>query len=256
MHRAQHNSIPFENFDVALGKAISLSPEALFSKLVINSRGGYCFEVNGLLLMALTHFGFDARPLLGRVHMTGEASGRGHQLLLVTIHDEQWIVDAGFGAQTPGVPIPLVLDQEVSGERYTFRLTKDPLYGTMLQIQNQEEGQYQEQNHTQWANLYSFDLNHVCDGDISFGNHYSATHQESIFVTTCVAALPIDGGVATLHNRTLKKVVNGTETIIELDEGASYLTALREQFGISFKEPYIRLKPLNGLGNMRISPSA
>ncbi len=41
---AHTQAIPFENLDVLLGAPISLAPEALFQKLVLDGRGGYCFE--------------------------------------------------------------------------------------------------------------------------------------------------------------------------------------------------------------------
>ena len=56
--------------------------------------------------MALKSMGFDVRALLGRVHITGTPTGRGHQIELVTIEGKQWIADVGFGADTPRAPIP------------------------------------------------------------------------------------------------------------------------------------------------------
>lgn len=43
-------AIPFENLDVLLGRPIDLEIGAVFRKLVIDRRGGYCFEQNVLLL--------------------------------------------------------------------------------------------------------------------------------------------------------------------------------------------------------------
>ncbi len=91
LHYAQLFTTPFENFDIVLGKGISLDPSKLFHKLVHNRRGGYCFELNGLFLMALQNFGFDARPLLGRVHSSTPPSGKGHQFTLITLDGEPWI---------------------------------------------------------------------------------------------------------------------------------------------------------------------
>ncbi len=42
IHKHQHRTIPFENFDVVQGLPIQLSQEALYEKLVVNQRGGYC----------------------------------------------------------------------------------------------------------------------------------------------------------------------------------------------------------------------
>jgi len=50
-------TIPFENLDVLLGRPIRLDAESLQKKLVRERRGGYCFEQNGLLLLALGAFG-------------------------------------------------------------------------------------------------------------------------------------------------------------------------------------------------------
>ncbi len=101
IQNAQLMAIPFENFDLCLKKKIILEPEDLVEKLLRHKRGGYCFELNALLLMALQSFGFSARPLLARVHLSDKAAGRGHQISLVVIEGKQYLVDVGFGALTP-----------------------------------------------------------------------------------------------------------------------------------------------------------
>ena len=53
LHHAQFFSIPFENLDIQLGQLIKLDSRSLIDKLIYKQRGGYCFELNGLLLMAL-----------------------------------------------------------------------------------------------------------------------------------------------------------------------------------------------------------
>ena len=235
IHRAQHRTIPFENFDICTGKDIKLEPNDLVQKLINHKRGGYCFELNGLLLLALKSFEFEARALLGRVHITGEATGRGHQITLVTIEGKKWIVDLGFGPESPSVPIPLVYDEPISYENQSFRLVEDQFYGIMLQSKNEKE----------WRNLYSFDLNHVCPGDIEYGNHYTSTNSNSIFVIARVAALPVENGMVTLLNSNLKKVINGNEENILLEEGQSYLNIIEQEFGIVIDAKYEDLKPLH-----------
>ena len=234
LHHAQLYTIPFENFDIQLGSVIDLSSRAVFDKLVHKKRGGYCFELNGLFLMALHDFGFDARPLLGRVHVTGTPTGRGHQIELVTIEGRQWIADVGFGADTPRAPIPLVLDQPLTQGSQTIRLIKDDRFGIMVQAVKD----------VNWVNLYSFDLGYVCPADIDYGNHYNATHPESLFVFARVAMLPLENGVITLFNNTLNKKVGGNEIVQELEAGQPYLDALKNNFGIELDAPYDKLRPL------------
>ncbi|NED89519.1 arylamine N-acetyltransferase, partial [Streptomyces sp. SID11233] len=67
VQRAQLLAVPFENLDPVRGIVPSLELPALEDKLVRRRRGGYCFELNGLLSAALTALGFTVRPLAGRV---------------------------------------------------------------------------------------------------------------------------------------------------------------------------------------------
>lgn len=234
IHHAQHTTIPFENFDICLGRNINVDPESLVHKMVRNKRGGYCSELNGLLLLALKSFGFEARPLLGRVHITGEPTGRGHQVTLVTIDEKRWLVDLGFGAGSPPVPIPLVCNVPVMFENQTYRLIEIELFGYMLQRMNDED----------WRSLYSFDLSHVCRGDIEYGKHYTSTSPESIFVNSRVAALPVKNGMITLFNNSLMKIINGKEEVMLLKDDSSYLSIIEKEFGIEIDAKFEDLRPL------------
>ncbi|CAB1083723.1 hypothetical protein JY97_07215 [Alkalispirochaeta odontotermitis] len=234
LHIAQLYKIPFENFDIQLGHGVDLSPGAVFEKLVHRRRGGYCFELNGLFLMALRAFGFEARPLLARVHVTGTPSGRGHQIELITTDGEQWVADVGFGGDTPRKPIPLELNQPTLHDDQKVRLVDADHFGIMLQIEKDDK----------WIDLYSFDLSHVLPADIEYGNHYTSTHPNSLFVLARVAALPVEKGVVTLFNNTLKTIIAGNENLQELAEGQAYLDALKNHFGIELDAPYEKLRPL------------
>jgi N-hydroxyarylamine O-acetyltransferase len=234
LHRAQVGTIPFENFDVLLGRGISLEPAALFAKLVRRPRGGYCFELNGLFLMALRFFGFNARALLARVHRNGTPSGRGHQISLVRIHERDWISDVGFGSPHLPAPVPLEIGHTTTLDGQAFRLADAGPLGIMLQTL--KDGS--------WQNLYSFDMGYVYPGDIAYGNHYTSTNPGSFFTFARVAALPSAGGRISLFNRTLRKISGGTEQISELAEGQAYLDALKIHFGIVLDAPYEALPPL------------
>lgn len=234
LQQAQFHQIPFENFDIQLGRGIDLEPWHLFDKLVRHRRGGYCFELNGLFLMALRAFGFEARPLLARVHLTGTPSGRGHQLSLVKLDGKQWVVDVGFGKDNPRGPLLLEWDtvQELNGK--SNRLIDGGKFGTMLQVLADDE----------WRNLYSFDMEHVCQADIDYGNHFASTHPRTLFVSARVAMKPLTDGMATLSNSRLTLIRNGEEKTVSLPGGQEYLNALETYFGIELDAPYEALKPV------------
>lgn len=234
LHRAQAYTIPFENFDILLGRGITLEPAMLYDKLVHRARGGYCFELNGLFLMALQAIGFEARALLARVHLTGTMTGRGHQLILVTLQGREWIADVGFGGSGIRAPIPFELNHTTTQDGQTFRLVKAEPYGIMLQSLTD----------AQWQNLYSFDLGHVFPADIAYGNHFTSTHPSSFFTFARVAALPRPNGRIALFNSTLRRVTPDGEQVQELEEGRAYLDALKTYFGIELDAPYEALRPL------------
>ena len=98
MHRAHLLAIPYENLDIHLGRPITLDPEAMFPSSSTTRRGGWCFEMNGVLGRVLETLGFDVRYLsgaVGRAEHGWRAQGN-HLVLLVTL-DRPWIVDVGFG---------------------------------------------------------------------------------------------------------------------------------------------------------------
>ena len=223
LHASQHKKIPFENLDIVNGTPIHLSEQALFKKLVMNQRGGYCFELNGLLLHALNAMGFEARPLLARVHLAEEPSGRSHQITLVTLEGEQWILDAGFGSQTPREPLPYRLNEELKTDIQIFRFVEDVYYGSMLQIKTDQET---------WLDLYSIDMSYVCKGDIEYANHYTSTHPNSAFTSRCIATIRNNNGITTLLNGKVKVKTELGVTEYNLDTKDAYMSTLKDTFGI------------------------
>ncbi len=222
MHRAQVFTMPFENLDIHLGRGIKVSPEAIYEKMIKQVRGGYCFELNGLLLQALVHYGFDARALLARVHFTGTPGGRTHQISLVSLNGREWIADVGFGFASLHQPIPLELDRISSQDGQEYRLKQVEPWGTMLQLKMKGD----------WQNLYSFDLEHVCQGDIETANHYTSTSPDTHFTKVRVASLVNPTGRVSLSDQTLTRVEGDQSTQEELPTGAAYVSAIETIFGI------------------------
>jgi len=49
LHRGHVENIPYENLDVQFVRPVTRDPAAIFEKLVTRRRGGWCYEMNGLL---------------------------------------------------------------------------------------------------------------------------------------------------------------------------------------------------------------
>jgi N-hydroxyarylamine O-acetyltransferase len=234
LHESQFFAIPFENFDIQLGRGIELEPAALFQKLVVRARGGYCFELNGLMLLALRALGFQARPLLARVHLQSPPSGRTHQLNLVDIEGRPWIIDVGFGAGGLRGPMPLEIGRTKEGPGWAFRLERREPWGVLMQTREDD----------QWKDSYSFDMAHVTDADISVSNHYTSTSHASHFTQSRVASSPRPNGRVSLRNFTLTEIEHGVKKTWEISSGRAYLDALAEVFGIELDADYGDLRPV------------
>ncbi len=109
LSRIQHGhmrSIPYENLDVQLGRTVGFDLDAQVHKLVLRRRGGWCYEMNGVLGWALEQIGFAVTRLAGAVarQQFGDSHFGNHLVLRVDLaaqadptHDGGWLVDVGFG---------------------------------------------------------------------------------------------------------------------------------------------------------------
>src|SRR5215217_3776307 len=69
-------TVPFENLDIELRRPIQLDRQSLWDKIVINKRGGFCYEVNGLFALLLEEIGFDVTYLNARdYHLQDDTFG-------------------------------------------------------------------------------------------------------------------------------------------------------------------------------------
>jgi arylamine N-acetyltransferase len=98
LHRGHLNAIPYENLDVVLGRPLDFDIARIFDKLVARGRGGWCYEMNGLLAWALETIGFSITRMAGAVHRMylGDVVIGNHLVLLVHL-EEDYIADVGFG---------------------------------------------------------------------------------------------------------------------------------------------------------------
>ena len=92
-------SVPFENLDIHWNRPIVLDTERFYEKIVLNRRGGFCYELNGLFNDLLKSLGFNTRLVSARVF--GGEKGFGpefdHAAIIVTIGELEYLADVGFG---------------------------------------------------------------------------------------------------------------------------------------------------------------
>jgi N-hydroxyarylamine O-acetyltransferase len=175
VHRAHTFSIPFEGLDPYIGRPVALSPEALTEKLLRGGRGGYCFEQNLLLKLALETLGYEVEPLLARVQVglrPREIRPRTHMLLRVERDGRSWHADVGFGSGTLFEPVPWGPGGEHEQFGWSYRTVER---GPEWIFQGLEEGE--------WQDLYAFRPEPVPAVDVETSNWWTSTHPESRFVS-------------------------------------------------------------------------
>lgn len=225
---AHLHHIPFENLDPFLGVPVDdLSPEALTDKLVHRRRGGYCYEQNGLMGYVLAELDFQVRRLAGRVVWMrppdAPVPARTHTVLAVTFPgaDGPYLVDVGFGGQTPTSPLRLVTGgvQQTTHEPYRLEDHGD---GLVLQAQVRNE----------WQSLYEFTTHTTPPIDLTVGSWYVSTYPSSHFVTDLMVAAITDDARMNLAGRALSIHRADDSEKLVLADAAAVVDALTGRFGI------------------------
>lgn len=226
LHRQHAMNIPFENLNPLLGLPVSLTKDDLLQKIVVQQRGGYCFEHNLLLGHALTTLGFAVEGLAARVSWMlppGIVMPRTHMVLLTTLNHQRYIADVGFGGLTLTTPLLLDSDapQETSHETFRIRHESDNYILEVLL-------------HDAWQEMYNFTLNPQTQPDFEVSNWFVATHPQSRFVNSLIAGRVDIGGRHALQNQHYTRhYLHKPSEKTELPSAEAIQKTLREQFLIN-----------------------
>ncbi len=248
LQRAHRLAIPFENFDVVLGRGIAIDSASVFAKLVTARRGGYCFEQNRLFGDALDALGFAHVPLLARVWLGIDPDGGPvppltHTFSRVTVEGQDWIADPGFGGSyAPIMPMEDGAEAEApDGAR--FRLRTDPRHGWMLERLGSAAATDGRGAGPGWQPQYAFTGEPAVAADLAMGNLWSATAPGTRFTSASIASIVLPHGFASLTDRNYRRIAAGTTNEGEITDPRVYRMRLSLMFGIS-----LTVEEVAGLG--------
>lgn len=219
LQRAQLRAIPFESIDPYLGRTPDTDLAAIFDKVILGGRGGYCFELNALLGAALEALGFPARRSLARVRK-GQPSGgpRSHLMIQVALEDGVFLADAGYGGPGSLVPLRIDSDAEQAAPNGIYRFWQDEVTGERVLDKRVPEG---------WFPLYGFDDAHVGEMDIGGANYICANWDAMPFANNLMlAGFDGDTRIGIFNRAVTREGPEGTEKSEIADYGdlASLLT--------------------------------
>ena len=227
LHRCHLLAIPYENLDVQLGVPVSLDIEAIYRKLVLNGRGGWCYEMNGLLAWALEKVGFSVTRTAAGVmrEMRGDVAVGNHLALWVhgaagrAAFDEPYLADVGFG---DGTFEPIAVRAGPFHQR-----------GLEFALERLDADWWRFHNHPHGA-ARSFDFN-TRPADTALLRRqcqFLQTSPESPFTQVAVVQRHVPDGLALLRGRVLTRVGPVGVEKWEIADEDDYFTVLREVFAL------------------------
>jgi len=188
----------FENLDVLLKKDQAMNEEFLIDKLLVQKRGGLCYELNGLLYLVLKAFGFDVILGVGTVwsDQKGWTLNKTHTIVLTYINNNMYLVDSGFGTNLSQRPLQ-VDGEPVTSRTGTFRLrTRKTKRGSIL---------FEKLTKSGWTQRYAFYPDPVGLEDLDRINKIIHEHPESNFNKTFLIAKALDDGTVSITDRRVNR---------------------------------------------------
>jgi N-hydroxyarylamine O-acetyltransferase len=220
LHQAHMRHIPFENLDIHLNIPIKLSHPALFDKVVLKKRGGFCYELNYLFFALLSSLGFYTQLISAQV-FNGKSYGPefDHLLLLVTLNNQQFIADVGFG---DSFQTPLAIHHH-GHENAAYQIMQSDAFYTVMQKKSNQE--YKPQ--------YQFTLNTYDISDFADMCIYQQTSPASHFTQKSVCSIATMEGRNTISNGCVIQTKHDRRTIHHISDIAEYRQRLQQYFQIS-----------------------
>lgn len=224
IHRLHLAAIPYENLDVQLGRKLGFDIDAHYRKLVEAKRGGWCYEMNGLLAWALEQIGFPVMRLAGGVRRdtAGDVVVGSHLVLAVSL-ERPYLADVGFG---DGLiePTPIV-EGGFRQDEFDFRLER--LDDSWWRFHNQPYG---------GAPTFDFELKEAPPDRLGMRCEWLQTSPDSGFVQNAVCQRYVDGELRILRGRVLRTVRGTRVEQRTLDSLADYRAVLVDLFAIELPE--------------------
>ncbi len=222
LQRAHLLSVPFENLSIHAHEPILLQNNALFDKIVLRRRGGFCYELNGLFAALLRQLGFQVAMLSAGVAKGENGFGPDfdHMSLMVELKD-RWLVDVGFG---DSFRQPLWIDSRNAQEQgeCSYQFMEEEQY---LVLSESSRG-------SAWKAQYRFTLRPYELADYAGMCQYHQTSTESSFTQRRICTLARPDGRVTLSDLRLIETADGQRRERVMRDEEEYKEILAQEFGL------------------------
>lgn len=230
LHRKHVFAIPFEDLDIHLKKPLKIDVASLYEKIIVEKRGGFCYELNFLFYNLLKEIGFDCKIVSARIYDKKEGLGVefDHLAILVKL-EEDWLLDVGYGNLfTEPMKLPSKIDNYVYKDR-------DAIY----KITQLNESNYilsESRKGYKFKKIYTFDIIPRKIEEFYEQIDFKQHSEESYFVKNRICTIPTEEGRITLfNNKFIKTTGQGKEEhTIQSDE--EFYQLVKEEFDMNVLE--------------------
>ncbi|MBJ8051023.1 arylamine N-acetyltransferase [Bacillus cereus] len=232
---AMSQSVPFENLNILENNFTEISKENLEQKILLNNRGGLCYELNPAMYYFLKDSKFDVHLVSGTVYNNANsiwAVDSGHIATVLKYHTELYLIEVGFGSYLPLAPVPFSGEvvHSITGD---YRICKETTEKGNYILEMRKNNEFLDQSSTNdWTVGYAFHLEEVNVEKANAAQKIIVEHEGSPFNKVPLIVKLTEDGHASLTKDSLTIAKNGKKTKETVTE-EQYKNLLHSTFGIT-----------------------
>ncbi len=225
IQRAHLLSFTWEAMDAFMGWPSSLRPQDAFAKMVSGKRGGWCYEMNGLLGAALVTLGFPVTRLCGAVNRSARGdTAIGNHLTLRVDLDQPYLADAGL-SDAIIQPVPLKLGP-IRQRGFDFAITAT------------DDGWLRFQNHAQGlAPYFDFHADWSDEAAMVAAHRWLTENPLSPLIGTLVFIRHTPEGYVALQNDKLRRITSAGSSEERITSAGELVDTVNEIFAVDVPQP-------------------
>ncbi len=224
LQKAHVLQIPFENLDIHARIPIELDIQRIYQKVILNKRGGFCYELNGLFYELLAHLGYEVRRVSARVYSVekGYSPEFDHMALIVRIEGQEYLSDVGFGEFCFG-PLALHWPSQQLDPRGLFHVDEHPDDYICISKDDDKAQKFPEYKFKPIAREFG-EFDHMC--------RYQQTDPNSHFMAKPLISMATAKGRITLAGQELK-IRKGEKILVrKIADSAAFSKAAWKYFRV------------------------
>ncbi|PGM97334.1 arylamine N-acetyltransferase family protein [Bacillus cereus] len=228
-------TVPFENLNILENNFKEILKENLKEKILVNNRGGLCYELNPAMYYFLKDSKFDVHLVSGTVYNNANsiwAVDSGHIATVLKYHNELYLIEVGFGSYLPLAPVPFSGEvvHSVTGD---YRIRKETTEKGNYILEMRKNNEFLDQSSTNdWTVGYAFHLEEVNVEKANAAQKIIVEHEGSPFNKVPLIVKLTEDGHDSLTKDSLTIAKNGKKTKETITE-EQYKNLLHSTFGIT-----------------------